>query len=50
LNNFMFIELSRRGQELYYHKQKYECDFLLKQGTSIQQAFQICYRLDENNR
>lgn len=41
----MFIELLRRKKEVYYHKIKKECDFLVKEGLNIIQAFQVSYSL-----
>ena len=30
LENVVHNELKRRQEEIYFHKQKYECDFLIK--------------------
>ncbi|MFP4524203.1 MAG: ATP-binding protein [Candidatus Woesearchaeota archaeon] len=49
LENAAFIELKRRGEEVYYHKAAHECDFLTKQGTSITQAIQACWELTPEN-
>lgn len=45
LENIVFLELKRRDCEIYFHKQKYECDFVLKQGTKIEVALQVCLSL-----
>ena len=50
LENLVFIELKRRGKEIYYHRAKKECDFLIKQGLDIVDAIQVCYNLDEDNK
>lgn len=50
LENLVFIELKRRGKDLYYFKEKNECDFLIKEGTRITQALQVCFELNQNNR
>lgn len=42
LENQVLIELKRRGEEIYYHMGDAECDFVLRQGTKIQQAIQVC--------
>ena len=42
LENLVFVELKRRSFELYYHRNKRECDFLIKAGTKIVQAIQVC--------
>jgi predicted AAA+ superfamily ATPase len=36
--------------ELYYHKEKGECDFLLRSGNKIVKAIQVTEYLDEHNR
>ncbi len=33
--NIVFIELKRRGYELFYHQQKYECDFVDRENGKI---------------
>ena len=50
LENIVFIQLKRENKEIYFHKQKQECDFLIREGYRITQAIQVCHRLDENNR
>ena len=45
LENIVFLELKRQACEIYFHKQKYECDFVLKQGTKIVVALQVCLSL-----
>jgi predicted AAA+ superfamily ATPase len=49
LENIVFLELHRRGKEVYYHAGKYECDFLVKDGLDIIEAIQVVYQLDETN-
>lgn len=41
LENIVFVELKRRGYEIYYHKDKKECDFVLRRGASIIMAVQV---------
>jgi predicted AAA+ superfamily ATPase len=43
LENMVFIELKRRGKEIYYFKGKTECDFLVRDGIDITGAIQVCY-------
>ena len=50
LENVVFIELKRKGKELYYYADKNECDFVVKDGTKITEALQVCYTLDDSNR
>lgn len=46
LENVVFLELKRRGKDIYYYKDKKECDFLIKEGTKIKQAIQVTQGLD----
>jgi len=39
--------LKQKGFELYFHKQKGECDFLIKEGLKITQAIQVCLSIEE---
>ncbi len=41
LENLVFVELLRREYEIYFHQQKKECDFIIKQGVQITQAIQV---------
>lgn len=47
LENMVFLELVRRGKEVYYHKGKVECDFLLRDGIKITGAIQVCYSFED---
>jgi predicted AAA+ superfamily ATPase len=50
LENIVFIELKRRGHEVYYYSGKRECDFILKDGRKITAAIQVCHELNDENR
>jgi len=43
LENMVFIELKRRGKEVYYHSQKHECDFVIKEKNRIVEAIQVSW-------
>lgn len=45
LENLIFIELKRRGKEVYYHNKNQECDFLIKEGNQIKEALQVTYTM-----
>lgn len=49
LENIVFLELLRRGKEVYYHVGKRECDFIVKEGLNIVEAIQVSYQIDINN-
>lgn len=50
LENLVFIELKRRGKEIYYFSGKGECDFVIRKGIKIMSAVQVCYDFTEENR
>jgi predicted AAA+ superfamily ATPase len=51
LENVVFIELARRGGEVYYFEEKQECDFVVKDGEGAGfAAFQVCRELTDENR
>ncbi|MCK4419023.1 ATP-binding protein [Candidatus Aerophobetes bacterium] len=45
--NLVFIELMRRGKEIFYYKSKKgrEVDFIIKKGLKIEEVIQVCYKL-----
>ncbi len=45
LENLVFVELKRRGKEIYYHSQKHECDFLIKEKNRIVEAIQVSWSI-----
>ncbi len=50
LENVVFLHLKRNKKEIYYGHVKYECDFLIKEGTKIKQAIQVCYNLNKKDK
>ena len=42
----MFLQLKRRYDEIYYHLEKNECDFVIKENLKITQAIQVSQKLD----
>lgn len=49
LENIVFMELRRQGKDVFYHLDKYECDFLIREGLEIIKAIQVVYQLDASN-
>lgn len=47
LENLVFLELKRNAKEVYYHKQKHECDFLIKEKNKIINAIQVCWSFSD---
>ncbi|MEW5896585.1 MAG: ATP-binding protein [Nanoarchaeota archaeon] len=47
--NAVFLKLAKEGQEeVFYWKNKKECDFVIKKGRSIKNLIQVSYKLAEN--
>lgn len=49
LENLVYSELIRRGKEVYWVKQKGECDFLVQSQNGLT-AIQVCYEITHENR
>ncbi len=49
LENIVFLELRRKGYEVFYFEEKRECDFIVKTGDNRFLPFQICFELNEEN-
>ncbi|MBW6462287.1 MAG: ATP-binding protein [DPANN group archaeon] len=49
LENVVFLELKRRNKEIYYHKRKKECDFVIRDGRYITMAIQVTQNMDDEN-
>lgn len=49
LENAVFLELKRKGREIYYYKEKNECDFIIKQKDKIVEAIQVAQKVNNGN-
>jgi uncharacterized protein len=47
LENIVFLELKRRGYEIYFHKDKKECDFIVRKKSKVVLAIQVCADIDD---
>lgn len=51
LETLVHSQLKRLGHEIYFHRDKHECDFIVKQGLDITQVIQVtCSLADPNTR
>ncbi len=51
IENLVYISLIKEKKEIYYHKENYECDFIIKEGMKIKYAVQVTLSLkDETAR
>lgn len=49
LENIVFLQLKMRGEEIYFHKEQKECDFLVRKDHRITQAIQVTTQLSDEN-
>lgn len=50
LENLVYVELRRRGGEVFYHNSgNAECDFIVRDGFRVTHAIQVCYLLNDFN-
>ncbi|VVB53045.1 AAA domain protein [uncultured archaeon] len=50
LENTVFLNLRRKYRDIYYFREKNECDFVIKEGVKITRAIQVCNELNEDNK
>jgi uncharacterized protein len=50
LENMIYLELKRRGYEVFYYEGKKECDFIAKTEDGHFLPIQVCFELTEENR
>ena len=50
LENTIFLHLRKKHKNIYYFKEKKECDFLIKEKEKITQAIQVTCKLNEENK
>jgi uncharacterized protein len=47
MEQVVFLELKRRGEEIYFFKENVECDFVVKRGNRVAEAIQVSYTLTD---
>ena len=50
LENTVFVHLKQKYHDIFYFKEKNECDFLVKEKEKITKAIQVCFELSEDNK
>ena len=50
LENQVFLHLRRKHKDIFYFKEKNECDFVVKEKEKIIKAIQVCFELNEDNK
>jgi uncharacterized protein len=49
LENLVFIHFKSLGKEVFYYRQKGECDFIIASANKVEMAVQVCYDLNPDN-
>jgi len=49
LENLMFLEFTKSGKEVFYYKNGYECNFIIKGVDNIIEAVQVCVDISDKN-
>ena len=44
-----YLELRRKGEEIFYFKGKREVDFLIRKGADIDRLINVCWDLNQDN-
>ena len=47
--NSIYLELRRQYKEIYYFREKGECDFIVKEGKEIIHVLQVCVEIHPDN-
>lgn len=50
LENAVFLELKRKGFEIFYYQEEGECDFIVKKDGNKPEAIQVTWELQDRNR
>lgn len=50
LENTVYLELLRRGKEVYYHKGEKECDFVVLENGQVVEAIQVTDKLTNQDK
>ena len=50
VENMVFLELKRRGKEIYYWSGKGEVDFVIKEGLHVKELIQVCWNIYDGDK
>lgn len=50
LENAVFLHLRKYYKNIFYFREKYECDFVAGEKNKITDAIQVCFELNEDNK
>ncbi|MCF6356204.1 MAG: ATP-binding protein [Draconibacterium sp.] len=49
LENLVFLHLRKQISELYYHSEKFNCDFVVMNKNRVEKVIQVCDELKQDN-
>ena len=47
LENLVLTELAKQGKSIFFYKNRKECDFVIVEAGSVEEAFQVCYTVSD---
>lgn len=50
LENIVYIHLRRKYKDIFYFREKSECDFIVRDKNKVIMVLQVCYKLNEDNK
>ncbi|MBN1168021.1 MAG: ATP-binding protein [Methanospirillaceae archaeon] len=50
LENYVFLFLRKKYGEIFYFRERRECDFIIKEKTKITKAIQVCFLVNNQNK
>lgn len=49
LENLVFLHLRRKYQQIFYYKERGECDFVVMEKNAVKEAIQVCLTINDEN-
>lgn len=49
LENLVFLHLRRKYQQIFYYKDRGECDFVVMEKNAVKEAIQVCLTINDEN-
>lgn len=51
IEQIVFLELRKKGREIYFYRKRYECDFITRDGNRVSEVIQVSHTLaDEKTK
>ncbi|MDD4801260.1 MAG: integrase core domain-containing protein, partial [Proteiniphilum sp.] len=49
LENLIFLHLRKKYKQIFYYKDRGECDFIAMEKSAVKKAIQVCLNVDDEN-